>query len=121
MRIMLGSAGVGLILLAVNVGSRAGPAGFIVGSVALLVLLALLLFESLTVGVTRDRLEVRFGPGLIRKSFRIADILEAHAIRNRWCYGWGIRLTPHGWLFNVSGRARVKGRLEDAGASGRVC
>jgi len=24
-------------------------------------------------------------------------------VRNKWWYGLGIRLTPHGWLYNVSG------------------
>jgi hypothetical protein len=28
--------------------------------------------------------------------------------RNRWWYGWGIRLTPHGWLYNVWGLDAVE-------------
>ena len=33
----------------------------------------------------------------------MSDIRDAKAVKNRWYYGWGIRLSPHGWLFNVSG------------------
>lgn len=29
-------------------------------------------------------------------------------MRNKWWYGWGIRLTPHGWLYNVSGLDAVE-------------
>jgi hypothetical protein len=36
-------------------------------------------------------------------------------VRNKWWYGWGIRLTPHGWLFNVGGLDAVELEL----ASGR--
>lgn len=44
-----------------------------------------------------------FGSGVIRKRFRVEDIRTARSVRNPWYYGWGIRLTPQGWLFNVSG------------------
>ncbi|MCA9082154.1 MAG: hypothetical protein KDA58_16450 [Planctomycetaceae bacterium] len=36
-------------------------------------------------------------------SFPVSEIVEAEQVRNSWLYGWGIRYTPHGWLFNVSG------------------
>ena len=28
--------------------------------------------------------------------------------RNSWWYGWGIRLTPHGWMWNISGLDAVE-------------
>ena len=52
-----------------------------------------------------------FGPGLIHKTFAASDIREARIVRNRWFYGWGIRWTPHGWLFNVSGLDAVEVEL----------
>ena len=70
---------------------------------AVLLILLGYLFSSLTVTVSTDRVMLRYGPGLIRKSFNVADIAKLEVVRNRWYYGWGIRLTPHGWLFNVSG------------------
>lgn len=66
------------------------------------------LFANLTVTVSSGRLFVRFGVGLIRKSFRIGDIVRVEAVRNRWYYGWGVRYTPHGWLLNVSGLDAVE-------------
>lgn len=81
--------------------------------VAGLLAAALFLFHSLTVEVTQSLMVVRFGPGLIRRSFAVPSIRTAQAVRNHWYYGWGIRLTPHGWLFNVSGLDAVQIRLEN--------
>jgi len=76
---------------------------------------SLLLFYNLSV-VIRDRtLTAAFGVGLIRKRFHLDEIRSARAVRNPWYYGWGIRLTPHGWMFNVSGLEAVELEL----ASGR--
>jgi len=74
-------------------------------AIAVLVVLAvaLVLFPSLTVAIREEELLVQFGPGVIRKRFRLNEIESCQAIRNPWYYGWGIRLTPHGMLFRVSG------------------
>ena len=82
-------------------------------AIAVLVLIAaaLVLFSSLTVVVWQDEMEVRFGPGLIRKRFKLPDIESCLAVRNPFFYGWGIRLTPHGWLYSVSGFDAVEIRL----------
>ena len=45
---------------------------------------------------------------LLRRRFAIEEIQRVQPLRTRWWYGWGIRLTPHGWLFNVSGFDAVK-------------
>jgi len=68
-------------------------------------------FHSLTVEVDTDAVTVRFGVGIIRKRFRLDEIEDAHPVRNVWWYGWGIRLTPHGWLYNVSGLDAVELKL----------
>ena len=65
--------------------------------------IALVLFFSLTVVINENELEVRFGPGIVRKRIKLYDIESCQVVRNHWYYGWGIRLTPHGWLYNVSG------------------
>jgi len=88
--------------------------GFIVGwhTVTIGVLLTLLvcvaLFYSLTVEISNDHLGIHFGVGMIKKRFEIKDIEKAYPVRNRWHYGPGIRLTPHGWLYNVSGLDAVE-------------
>ncbi len=82
------------------------------GSIAIAIgaVLALLLacFGSLTVTVTRDDLLLRFGLGLIRKRIALADIRSFSPVENPWWYGWGIRFTPHGPLWNVAGRHAVE-------------
>ncbi len=76
--------------------------------VALGLATALVLFSSLTVQSDGETLTIKFGPGLVRKKFILSEIVGCRAVRNRWYYGWGIRLTPHGWLFNVSGLDAVE-------------
>ena len=78
-----------------------------------ILLLCIFLFWALTVEVTEDKLVVSFGSGVIRKGFRLEDIHGARTVRNPWYYGWGIRLTPHGWLFNVSGFDAVELELRN--------
>ena len=76
--------------------------------VLVLVIVAMITYSSLTVAITDDTLEVRFGPGLIRRRYRLADVESSLVVRNRFYYGWGTRLTPHGWLYNVSGLDAVE-------------
>jgi hypothetical protein len=68
----------------------------------------MVLFASLTVEVTETEVGLAFGPGLIRKRFLVSDVEDARVVTNPWYYGWGIHLTPHGWLFNVSGSQAVE-------------
>jgi hypothetical protein len=96
-------------------------AGFDQDKPALLVLAALLallafVFSSLTIEVTREELIWFFGPGLWRYRLKRTEIACANAARNPWSWGWGIHLTPRGWLYNVAGLgaveiARTDGRL----------
>jgi hypothetical protein len=81
---------------------------FMTGLVLVILLCCIDLFHSLSVEVTTQELTVFFGRGWIKKRFRIADIRAARSVRNSWYYGWGIRLTPHGWLYNVSGLDAVE-------------
>lgn len=76
--------------------------------VLICVVIALGLFATLTVEMSQGALEIRFGPGIIRKRFPIEDIESCRVVRNPWYYGWGIRLIPHGWLYNVSGTLAVE-------------
>lgn len=88
-------------------------ARIIAGSVLGVLLLCLWLFGSLTVALDEDGLAVYFGPGLIHTRIALAEIRDAQQVRNRWFYGWGIRLTPSGWMYNVSGLDAVELELEN--------
>ena len=76
---------------------------------------SLLLFSILTVRVDGEEVSVRFGVGLIRKRFPLSEIESHSAVRNPWYYGWGLRRTPIGWLYNVSGLEAVEITMKDGG------
>ena len=77
----------------------------------------LALFASLTVEIDAEYLRIRFGIGLIRKRFPLDQIDTCRPVSNLWIYGWGIRLTPYGWLYNVSGLEAVELKMK----SGKTC
>ena len=79
--------------------------------VLVFIAIALVLFSSLTVVIWEEELEARFGPGPIRKRFKLNEIESCQVVKNHWYYGWGIRLTPHGVLYNVSGFHAVEIKL----------
>jgi hypothetical protein len=84
--------------------------GWLPATVAVMVLLvaALGMFCCLTIEIDGRQLRCFFGPGLIRRTIAVHEIVAARPVRNRWYYGWGIRLTPSGWMFNVSGLEAVE-------------
>ena len=69
------------------------------------------LFGSLTIKVDGEELCHYFGPGFWKKTYLLSDIESVEQVRNSWIFGWGIRLTPHGWLYNVSGLDAVQVQL----------
>jgi hypothetical protein len=68
----------------------------------------LVAFSSLTVTVSSNAVEARFGPGWIGKRIPLEEVASCRAVRNLWIYGWGVRLIPGGWLYNVSGPEAVE-------------
>jgi hypothetical protein len=70
------------------------------------------LFATLTVVIEGDVLRIRFGPGVIRKNFYLNGVESCHIVKNPWYYGWGIHLTPHGGLYNVSGSYAVEIKMK---------
>jgi hypothetical protein len=82
-------------------------------TILVLVVLAvvLVLFHSLTVVIREEELVVQFGPGIIRKRFKLNEIESYQTVRIPWYYGWGIRFTPQGMVFRVSGFNAVQVRL----------
>ena len=81
--------------------------------VSIILLVCLILFYKLRITIEDETLRASFGPGIIRKRVRLAEIVECEPIRIRWWYGWGIHLTPYGWLYNVSGFDAVAITLRD--------
>jgi hypothetical protein len=106
-----GATGAGL-LVAAKLMSKGGP-----GALAAFPVIALLggvavAFSSLTIEIRDGELRSFFGPGLPAKTVKIRDIASVEVVENPWYYGWGIRITPRGWLYNVSGRNAVEVQLK---------
>jgi hypothetical protein len=73
------------------------------GTIELILLICAIVFSKLTIKIDEETLQACFGIGLIRKKVLLSSIVGCEPIRIRWYYGWGIHLTPYGWLYNVSG------------------
>jgi len=87
---------------------RGGEGSAVMLVVAAHLLVTLILFASLSVEVTDAEVRLSFGAGVIRKSFQLDEIRDVRVVQNPWYYGWGIHMTPHGWLFNVAGPGAVE-------------
>lgn len=103
MRVLFGLIGAGIFIAAGLAGEWAIAAGF-----AALMTTVLLLFHDLHVDVEAERIRLRFGIGLLRKSVPLADVKACRRVRNNPLYGWGIRYIGRGWLYNVSGLDAVE-------------
>lgn len=66
------------------------------------------LFCSLTIEVKKEAITWHFGPYFWRKRIDPAEIARVEIVTNPWWFGWGIRWTKFGWLYNVSGLQAVQ-------------
>jgi hypothetical protein len=112
-RFSLLGAGAGIILILALVGQM-GAHPMLLAVLALMVLAGVVL-SSLTVVVTASSLVFWFGPGVLRKTVPLAEIAKVEAVRNPWYYGIGLRATPRGMLYNVSGLSAVEITRRDGG------
>ena len=76
-------------------------------------LICAIVFTKLTIKIDDKTLRALLGVGVIRKRVPMAETAGCEPIRIRWWYGWGIHLTPYGWLYNVSGLDAVAISLQD--------
>jgi hypothetical protein len=76
----------------------------------------LITFSSLRARVGAGVLAVAFGAGWPRRRVALDRVESVRIVRNRWWYGFGIRLIPGGWLWNVWGLDAVELSLD----SGKV-
>ncbi len=87
----------------------------IVPVVAAIVLTALTVFSRMDTVVTHEYIRVSFLPGWPRRTIALSRIRSARRVRTSWLWGWGIRLTHRGWLWNASGVQGVEIALEGGG------
>jgi|WetSurMetagenome_2_1015567.scaffolds.fasta_scaffold67705_2 hypothetical protein len=75
----------------------------IFGLIILTFLICLLTFYKLSISIDNSHVSFRLGIGLIHKRYNLSEIESCRPVKNPFWYGIGIRLTPDGWLYNVSG------------------
>ena len=74
-----------------------------------IMIVVLAIMSRLKVSVSKDMLMIRFGPvELIKKEWPLREIVSVVPVKNPWYYGYGLRYTPHGPLYNVSGSGAVE-------------
>ena len=68
----------------------------------------LLVFSTLTVVVDTNRIRFFFNFGLFGREIPLAAVVSCAPVENPAWWGWGIRRTPRGMLYNVSGTRAVE-------------
>ena len=101
-----------VVLLAVAVGLWSSDAATLLLVTTIIAMLGLL-FGWLTVDVDDRRLLMTMGIGLIRRNIPLSMVHAFAPVSNRWYYGWGVRITPYGMLYNVSGLRAVEVLFEN--------
>lgn len=75
---------------------------------ALVLAVMLVLFWKMRVVVDDEYVHAIYGIGLFHFKWPMADLVAAEQVRNRAWWGWGIRWTPYGWLYNIAGLDAVQ-------------
>ena len=75
--------------------------------VTLVMLTSAYVFSSLTIEIRSGQLSWWFGPGVVKKTVPLSNIVSAEPTNTSVINGWGIHLTMRGWLYNIAGRRAV--------------
>jgi hypothetical protein len=95
------------------------PLAVFIGVEIILILVGLS-FYSMTTTVDSENITISYGIGLIKKRIRTGRIHSVTVVENPWYYGWGIRLIPGGWLFNIKGLDAVELEFNDSNRVFRI-
>lgn len=114
-RVVTGLTFLCLIILIVVVPLPTSARVILVAAGVMELMLAFLLW-SMTVEVAQGAVQVRFGPGVIRRSYPVAKIVRATPTTRPWHRGRGVRIAPRATLMVVSGSTALEMELE----SGRI-
>ena len=74
---------------------------------AAVVCFVLVNFASLEIRVDSEAVRWRYNFGPIGGRLVLAEIESARVIKTQWTWGWGIRRTPRGTLYNVGGLGAI--------------
>lgn len=70
--------------------------------------LMLMLFQGLTVEINETHIKMAYGLGVIRRYIELQDIESVNIVKNSFWWGFGIRRTPKGWMWNISGLTAIE-------------
>ena len=111
----IGSAIIGIMVLSIFcilfIGR--GNDSQMIWPVIVILSVVIFLFHSLNIQVNSNTINWSFGPGFWKKSIALNSISTVRKIKTKWYYGLGIRYTPSGWLYIVSGTTAVELGLKD--------
>ena len=96
-----------VVIWAARSGVRTPPLALVIVTTVLLVA-STTIFSTLTIEVANGELRFHFGFGFWKKRFPLAEIVRVTPTRSAWWEGLGIRVTPRGWLYTVSGGPAVE-------------
>jgi hypothetical protein len=92
-----------LVIMLILTGFNDPLPAIILIFVIVILVICLLIFYKLTIDIDDTHVAFSFGIGLVKKKYPLKDIAGCRPVKNNFLYGIGIRLTPDGWLYNVSG------------------
>ena len=87
------------------------PALIFVGAASFLIASCLALFSTMTVAVDSEHLSFFFTCGWPKKTVALKEIASCSVVPVPWWWGYGIRLTPRGVAYRISGTRCVEVRL----------
>ena len=76
-------------------------------------LFGLLMFYSLTVEISEEKLKFWFGIGIIQKTIALSKIQSTKEVKNPWYYFWGVKSIPGGWFYAIAPGTAVEIELSD--------
>lgn len=79
-----------------------------------------LLFYHLTVIVDYNEVKIRFGIGIIHKTWKLNKIESAAPVKNNFFHGWGIHFTTNTTIYNVSGFKAVELKFRNSRRNVRI-
>lgn len=85
-----------------------------------LLLILVVLFYQLLISVDSTEIKIRFGIGLIRKSWQISTIDSVTIVRNSFFHGWGIHYTLNTNIYNVSGMKAIELKFKNSSRKVRI-
>jgi len=76
-------------------------------------LIGLVMFYSLTVELSAEKLKFWFGIGVVRKTIALSEIQATKVVKNPWYYFWGVKGIPGGWFYAIAPGTAVEIELSD--------